>query len=86
MRVEISASGSAPPDRDQLPIFRRAITGEIEVLEGARRLDAATKEAGVVLCPGAGFVIVPTYCIALMSMPIKLAHFCHLIVESLGIV
>lgn len=42
------------------------ITGEIDVLEGAHRFDAAAKTAGVVLCPGAGFDVVPTDCIALM--------------------
>jgi len=42
------------------------ITGEIEVLEGAHRLDASAQTAGVVLCPGAGFDVVPTDCIALM--------------------
>ncbi|MGH6793732.1 MAG: saccharopine dehydrogenase family protein, partial [Methylocella sp.] len=42
------------------------ITGEIEVLEGAHRFDAEAKAAGVVLCPGAGFDVVPTDCIALM--------------------
>jgi short subunit dehydrogenase-like uncharacterized protein len=42
------------------------ITGEIDVLEGAHRLDGDAKAAGVVLCPGAGFDVVPTDCIALM--------------------
>ncbi|MGH6839344.1 MAG: saccharopine dehydrogenase family protein [Methylocella sp.] len=42
------------------------ITGEIDVLEGAHRFDAAAKAAGIVLCPGAGFDVVPTDCIALM--------------------
>ncbi|MGH6868562.1 MAG: saccharopine dehydrogenase family protein, partial [Methylocella sp.] len=42
------------------------ITGEIDVLENAHRFDAAAKAAGVVLCPGAGFDVVPTDCIALM--------------------
>ena len=42
------------------------ITGEIDVLEGAHRFDAEAKVAGVVLCPGAGFDVVPTDCIALM--------------------
>ncbi len=42
------------------------ITGEIDVLEGAHRFDAHAKAAGVVLCPGAGFDVVPTDCIALM--------------------
>ena len=42
------------------------ITGEIDVLEGAHRFDADAKTAGVVLCPGAGFDVTPTDCIALM--------------------
>ncbi|MGH6800098.1 MAG: saccharopine dehydrogenase family protein, partial [Methylocella sp.] len=42
------------------------ITGEIDVLEGAHRFDSEAKAAGVVLCPGAGFDVVPTDCIALM--------------------
>jgi short subunit dehydrogenase-like uncharacterized protein len=42
------------------------ITGEIDVLEGAHRFDAEAKAAGVVLCPGVGFDVVPTDCIALM--------------------
>jgi short subunit dehydrogenase-like uncharacterized protein len=42
------------------------ITGEIDVLEGAHRFDAQARAAGVVLCPGCGFDVVPTDCIALM--------------------
>ena len=42
------------------------IAGEIDVLEGAHRLDAGANAAGVVLCPGAGFDVVPTDCISLM--------------------
>ncbi|MDQ6868733.1 MAG: saccharopine dehydrogenase NADP-binding domain-containing protein [Pseudomonadota bacterium] len=42
------------------------ITGEIDVLEGTHRFDADAKAGGVVLCPGAGFDVVPTDCIALM--------------------
>ena len=42
------------------------ITGEIDVLEGAHRFDADARAAGVVLCPGAGFDVVPTDCVALM--------------------
>ena len=42
------------------------ITGEIDILEGARRLDIDAKSAGVVLCPGVGFDVTPTDCIALM--------------------
>lgn len=42
------------------------ITGEIPVFELCHGLDARAKEAGVVLCPGAGFDIVPTDCLAAM--------------------
>jgi len=42
------------------------ITGEIEILEGAHRFDADAKAAGVILCPGVGFDVTPTDCIALM--------------------
>jgi short subunit dehydrogenase-like uncharacterized protein len=42
------------------------ITGEIDVLEGAHRFDTDAKAAGVVLCPGVGFDVTPTDCIALM--------------------
>ncbi|MCI0468175.1 MAG: hypothetical protein L0Y57_14455, partial [Beijerinckiaceae bacterium] len=42
------------------------ITGEIDVFEAARLHDADAKAAGVVICPGAAFDLVPTDCIALM--------------------
>src|SRR5262249_46266532 len=42
------------------------ITGEIAVFESAHRLDGKAKAAGIVLCPGAGFDVVPTDCTALM--------------------
>lgn len=41
------------------------ITGEISVFELAASLDAAARAAGVVLCPGVGFDVVPTDCVAL---------------------
>jgi short subunit dehydrogenase-like uncharacterized protein len=41
------------------------ITGEIEVFELGFRQDAAARQAGVVVCPGVGFDVVPTDCIAL---------------------
>jgi short subunit dehydrogenase-like uncharacterized protein len=41
------------------------ITGEIEVFEHAFRQDAAARAAGIVVCPGAGFDVVPTDCLAL---------------------
>ncbi len=48
------------------------ITGEIEVFEYAAGLDAAAREAGVVICPGVGFDVIPTDCVAralVESMP-----------------
>jgi short subunit dehydrogenase-like uncharacterized protein len=41
------------------------ITGEIDVFEYAQTLSAAAREAGVVLCPGVGFDVIPTDCVAL---------------------
>lgn len=40
------------------------ITGEIPVLEHAHALDARAKGAGVVVCAGVGFDVIPTDCIA----------------------
>ena len=40
------------------------ITGEIEVFEWARRMDDEARRAGVLLCPGAGFDVVPSDCLA----------------------
>lgn len=40
------------------------ITGEIAVFEHAQSLDAQARKAGVVLCPGAGFDVIPTDCVA----------------------
>jgi short subunit dehydrogenase-like uncharacterized protein len=48
------------------------ITGEIDVFERGFRLDAAARQAGVLICPGVGFDVVPTDCIALtlaVAMP-----------------
>ena len=41
------------------------ITGEIDVFELAYRHDAPARAAGIVLCPGSGFDVVPTDCLAL---------------------
>ena len=41
------------------------ITGEIEVFELGFRQDAAARQAGIVVCPGVGFDVVPTDCVAL---------------------
>lgn len=40
------------------------ITGEIDVFEYARTCDGAARAAGVLVCPGVGFDVVPTDCVA----------------------
>jgi len=42
------------------------ITGEIGVFELAQSLNSQAKKAGVVLCPGVGFDVIPTDCLASM--------------------
>lgn len=40
------------------------ITGEIDVFELAHELSDAAKASGIVLCPGVGFDVIPTDCVA----------------------
>ncbi len=40
------------------------ITGEIAVFERAHALDARARAAGIVICPGVGFDVIPTDCVA----------------------
>ena len=40
------------------------ITGEIAVFEMAKSYDKQAQEAGVVICPGVGFDVIPTDCLA----------------------
>lgn len=40
------------------------ITGEIAVLEHAHAQHARAREAGIVVCPGVGFDVIPTDCVA----------------------
>lgn len=40
------------------------ITGEIDVLEAAERRAAEARAAGIVICPGVGFDVIPTDCVA----------------------
>nr|WP_298138951.1 saccharopine dehydrogenase NADP-binding domain-containing protein [uncultured Pseudomonas sp.] len=40
------------------------ITGEIEVFESAQRRDAQARERGLVVCPGVGFDVIPSDCLA----------------------
>ncbi len=42
------------------------ITGEIDVFQAGQQLDQQAQQAGIVLCPGVGFDVVPTDCLALM--------------------
>lgn len=41
------------------------ITGEIDVFEHARSLNSEARAANVILCPGVGFDVIPTDCLAL---------------------
>lgn len=41
------------------------ITGEIDVFELAHELNDLAKSSGIVLCPGVGFDVIPTDCVAL---------------------
>lgn len=40
------------------------ITGEVDVFELAKSLDGRARTAGVTLCPGTGFDVIPTDCVA----------------------
>ncbi len=40
------------------------ITGEVSVFERAKEFDREARRAGVVICPGVGFDVIPTDCIA----------------------
>jgi len=40
------------------------ITGEIEVFQHAKQLHKSAVKAGVILCPGVGFDVIPTDCLA----------------------
>lgn len=40
------------------------ITGEIDVFEQIYRADGDARKAGIVLCPGVGFDVIPTDCVA----------------------
>jgi short subunit dehydrogenase-like uncharacterized protein len=56
------------------------ITGEISVFEYAKQCDEAAKHANVLLCPGVGFDVIPTDCVA-NTLKKALPDACHL---SLG--
>ncbi len=48
----------------ELGVHYADITGEIEVFELAASLNDAARDGGVVLCPGVGFDVIPTDCMA----------------------
>lgn len=71
MRVVLHCAG--PFSRTAAPMRQAAITagvhylditGEIDVFEAAHAQDAQARAAGVLLCPGVGFDVVPTDCVA----------------------
>lgn len=53
------------------------ITGEIEVFELAQQLNQQAKDANIVLCPGVGFDVIPTDCLA-SQLKQKLPDATHL--------
>jgi short subunit dehydrogenase-like uncharacterized protein len=53
------------------------ITGEIEVFEALHARDAEARVASVVLCPGVGFDVIPTDCLA-MALKMALPDATHL--------
>ena len=44
------------------------VTGEIEVLEGIRTLDASARDSGIHMIPAVGFDVVPTDCAAALAV------------------
>jgi short subunit dehydrogenase-like uncharacterized protein len=51
------------------------ITGEIGVFEHSRTLDAAARAEGIVICPGVGFDVIPTDCVAAtLKAPSPMPH------------
>lgn len=54
------------------------ITGEMDIFEACAARDAEAKAAGVVLCPGVGFDVIPTDCVAL-SLKEALPDATHLV-------
>ncbi|NGY06938.1 saccharopine dehydrogenase family protein [Solimonas terrae] len=54
------------------------ITGEISVFEHAQAQNARAQQAGVVVCPGVGFDVIPTDCVA-ASLKAALPDATHLV-------
>lgn len=73
VRVVVNAAGpfqfTAKPIIDaclQTGVHYLDVNGDITVFEMIRQYDAAAKQAGIMLLPGAGFDVVPTDCTALL--------------------
>lgn len=60
------------------------ITGEIEVFEGAKAMDAKLKAAGIMAMPGTGFDVVPSDCLAL-HLKEKMPDATHLELAFMGV-
>ncbi|HJV19501.1 MAG TPA: saccharopine dehydrogenase NADP-binding domain-containing protein [Sediminibacterium sp.] len=61
------------------------ITGEISVFELAKSMDAAAREAGIMLMSGGGFDVVPTDCMALfLKNQLPDARFLKLVFATVG--
>ena len=72
MRVVLLAAGPFSATADAMAracikagVHYLDITGEIDVFEHLHSLHEVAKAAGVVLCPGVGFDVIPTDCVAL---------------------
>ena len=59
------------------------ITGEIDVFEAAHARDAEARAAGIVVCPGVGFDVVPSDCLA-ASLAAALPGATHLALGFMG--
>ena len=53
------------------------ITGEISVFEDSQRLSHKAKDAEIVICPGVGFDVIPTDCVA-AQLKLKMPDAIHL--------
>jgi len=71
--VDLVINCAGPFSQTAAPLIRACIdtkthyldiTGEIDVFEYAHSMGKAAREAGIVICPGVGFDVIPTDCIA----------------------
>lgn len=71
--VDLVVNCAGPFSRTAAPLMHACIaskvhyldiTGEIDIFEYAHSLNDKARDAGVVLCPGVGFDVIPTDCVA----------------------